>query len=230
MSQKNNPKKIPLIKFSKRVKDLLCSRKQSKKNFQLVSKNNYKYFKRSKLFFDYCYCFPYEFYKDNSFRFHLYTKQKIKMFNGHLKNKFFKNLIIFNRSSTITQTFNFHNYYFFLLNNMEKRFDYVLYRSFFVLNLKQSKQMIKQGHVKINKVRVKNFAYLLKTGDLISISSKFHKLINYNIKNITYTNEILEKSLQINYKTLQICFVNPDIIHIQLPFSFYANSVIRYFI
>merc|ERR1712115_1261 len=84
MSQKKNPKKIPLIKFSKRVKDLLCSRKQSKKNFQLVSKNNYKYFKRSKLFFDYCYCFPYEFYKDNSFRFHLYTKKKKKKKNPRL--------------------------------------------------------------------------------------------------------------------------------------------------
>ena len=123
--------------------------------------------------------------------------------------------------------FTFKNRYYFILNKLERRLDYILYKSYFVLNLKQSKQLIKHGHIKINNYSIKNSSYYVSQGDFISISYKYHSLIKYNLNRTNYHEIVVPKSLQINYKTLQIYFINSDTINLEFSFIFYVNSLIR---
>jgi len=58
----------------------------------------------------------------------------------------------------------------FFLSFFEKRIDSVLYRTYFVFNLKQVKFFIVHKHVKINKKTINNSFILLQPGDCILFS------------------------------------------------------------
>ena len=91
----------------------------------------------------------------------------------------------------------------FFLELFEKRIDSVLYRTYFVLNLKQAKHLILHKHVRINNQLVRNSFLLLRKGDLITFSKSSHSILRKNLLT-SLKFEFLPKNLEVNYNTLQI--------------------------
>jgi len=54
---------------------------------------------------------------------------------------------------------NILNRYLFFFKELGIRLDYILYKSCFVINIKQSKQLIKHGHIKVNNSIITNPTY-----------------------------------------------------------------------
>jgi len=187
--------------------------------------------KRSILPFNTYYKFPYTiFCKNNHYKHNLFNKQKLKFFYGHLSIKDMKkNINVLHLSNNNDKISNLLNRYFFFFNDLAVQLQYILYKSCFVINLQQSKQLIKHGHIKVNNFTVKNPTYKLQAGDMLSISKRYFGLVNLNLKKKKEFS-LIPKSLQINYKTLQICFIFPcALFNLQFPFEFYVNSLDRYF-
>jgi len=226
MIEKITKKEKPKLKSFRRL--IFDSKKINYKNgSRLYEKKK----QQSVMSFNTFYKFPYTlFRKNNHYKYNLFNKQKLKFLYGYLSIKHIKKTInVLHLPNKNYQTSNILNSYFFFFKELVVQLQYILYSSCFVINLKQSKQLIKHGHIKINNIPIKTPNYKLQPGDIISISKKYNNLVNFNIsqrKNIT----ILPKSLQINYKTLQICFIFPCLtFDLQFPFEFYVNSLDRYF-
>lgn len=105
------------------------------------------------------------------------------------------------------------------LNLFEKRLDVTLFKAKFSNSIRNSKQLISHGKIYVNYNKVKSQAYKLKTGDLITINSKFQFLIEQNIANSTKW-PIPPKHLNINYKTLQIIYGSLNHKNISSQFTF----------
>ena len=95
-----------------------------------------------------------------------------------------------------------------ILQLFESRLDKILYSSKFSLSVKNARQLIKHGHILINNRIVKTPSYIVKTNDLIEVSSNI-KSRNLVRKYINQSNfwPIPPKYLIINFNTLQIIFL-----------------------
>ena len=92
------------------------------------------------------------------------------------------------------------------LHFFESRLDTVLYRAKFAPTVRSARQLILHGKVYVNQIQVKSKAYNLKKGDIVSLSLDCLNLYeNYIIESIKWP--IPPKHLLINYKTLQILFI-----------------------
>jgi ribosomal protein S4 len=65
---------------------------------------------------------------------------------------------------------------------IERRLDVVLLRSNFVCTLSQARQLISHRQIFVNGVAVTSSFYVLKKGDIISVSPKVKKIIKSNMK------------------------------------------------
>jgi ribosomal 50S subunit-recycling heat shock protein len=114
------------------------------------------------------------FFNKNRFKkklkINLLNKQKI-LYYYNLKNYQLKNLIRNNKNKK------FHDYFIKIL---EKRLDNILYKSGFVRNICQSRQLIIYGKVKINKIKQSKPNYLIKVGDIV----EFNHLSNVLLKHL----------------------------------------------
>ena len=138
---------------------------------------------------------------------------------------YLKNILKKNIKKTIKKKTNkkLINFYLTFLEQFEHRLDTILYRAKFSISLRNAKQLIVHGKIFVNNKTVRIPSYKAKQGDLISINTKAHALIEKNIKNANIW-PIPPKHLSINYKTTEI-ILNSNLkeTNISTNFPFHLN-------
>ena len=94
----------------------------------------------------------------------LREKQKAKRYYGVLESQFEKYFDMANKKAGVTG----EN----LLQILESRLDNVAYRLGFALSRAEARQLVSHGHFQVNGKRVNIPSFLVKEGDVISISEK----------------------------------------------------------
>lgn len=136
-------------------------------------------------------------------------------------------------------------YFYIIKKNLKKllfesRLDSILFRSKFSYNLINSKKMINNECIMVNKKVVKDKSYLVKPGDLISINPKYYNIIPKKfkrLKSVTFWSNyswfwsIPPRYLTIKYKTMQIVFGNITNYNFSsnFPFLLDINSILKYY-
>lgn len=154
-------------------------------------------------------------YKKGKYRTILQVYKRFKLLYGNFNKKKIK--------KTIKQALvNRHNLNLNFLKVFEKRLDTVLYRAKFSLSISSARQLISHGKVFVNNKKVNSKNFLLKSGDLISISPTSTKLVELSLANSTIW-PIPPKHLIINYKILQIIVGTVDNSNVSSYFNFNLN-------
>ena len=102
--------------------------------------------------------------KQSEYGLQLREKQKAKRAYGVLEKQFHKYYTIAERMRGITG----EN----LLMLLERRLDNVVYRLGFGASRAQARQLVLHGHIRVNGKKVNIASFLLRVGDVISISEK----------------------------------------------------------
>ena len=102
--------------------------------------------------------------KQSEYGLQLREKQKAKRAYGVLEKQFHKYYTIAERMRGITG----EN----LLMLLERRLDNVVYRLGFGASRAQARQLVLHGHIRVNGKKVNIASFLVKVGDVISISEK----------------------------------------------------------
>jgi ribosomal protein S4 len=110
----------------------------------------------------------------------------------------------------------------------------VLYKSKFSPSIKNAKQLITHKHIKVNDKIEKNGSYILKQGDLISVTFKAKNIIKENLKKQFQERPdailwpIPPSYLNINYNTLEILFGDIENFNFTTSFNFKidTNSIV----
>ena len=176
-------------------------KRQKWKKFQQYSKNQLKFYKRFKIKDQFQLSVSRFASRGNSFqkkfRDNLYERKAFSLFYGKLKKKYLKRHILasFNSQHAVLKFF-------------ESRLDTVLYRANFSLTIESARQLILHGHIFVNGIPVRIKSYILKENDLISVGNNI-KARNLIKKSLDRSNfwPIPPKHLAINYRTLQILFI-----------------------
>lgn len=140
------------------------------------------------------------------FRDTLQAGKRLRLFYGNLSKNYFKKSIKTVLNKKKPKSKNLAGLEIVLLQIFESRLDTVLYRSKFAPSVRSSRQLILHGKVYVNQKQVKSKAYILKRGDIISLSLDCLNLYENNIIN-SLKWPIPPKHLIINYRTLQILFL-----------------------
>lgn len=154
------------------------------------------------------------------FRNILQERQLFSLFYGGLKQKYLKTKIV---KSIKLKNRNYIDMRHRVIQFFESRLDTVLYRAGFCLSVKEARKFVLHKHVLVNQKYVMAGSYILKPNDLIELSEK-NKTRNFVKQNITDFNfwPIPAKHLLINYKTLQILFLDTDSLNLT-KFNHYLN-------
>lgn len=161
----------------------------------------------------------------------LLNKKKISLFYGNFLEKYLKkqvNLILEKKKKILENKTNLNLVF---LSLIEKRLDVILYRSHFVLSIRNAQQLIIHNHIKVNNVKVNNPSYVLKQGDIIQITQKIEPLVHSTIIS-SHIWPLPSKYLQINYKTFEIQFNGGiEFQNMSTQFSFWPNIylLLRYY-
>lgn len=146
----------------------------------------------------------------------LQASRRFRLFYGNmLKSTFKKHL----RELKVVRT---NSPKIFLLTQLEKRLDTVLYRSKFATTFRHAKQLVVHGKIFINSSKIKSPSYIVKPGDLISVQKNVHSLVQNSIRSSKIW-PLPPKNLVINYKTLEIFYNNPNPTQYSNEFSFNLN-------
>ena len=182
--------------------------------------------------------FPYSFFFNRSYKNLLTNKQKFSCFYGSTSEKSLKKKFqISSRRLKLANLSNIHHRNIVFIEMFENRLDTILYRTYFVLNFKQARQLILHNHILVNSKRTKNFFRFIKVGDFISVSAQCHTLIRKNITE-SLKFEFLPTNLEINYRTFQICCVArlKNVMHLNnfnllddYKLEYSINAVTRFF-
>lgn len=146
----------------------------------------------------------------------LHASRRLRLLYGNIDKLFLKKTI----KAHINTKKHMSNLLF--IDLLEKRLDIILYRSKFSTTVRSAKQLIVHGKILVNNNKIKSPGYILKSGDLISINPNYNFLIKNNIKNSQIW-PLPPKNLIINYKTLEIFFVEPNPTLFSNDFSFNLN-------
>lgn len=148
----------------------------------------------------------YKFFFKKLFKQNLLDKKKFKLFFGYLKQKYVKRIskLSYLQSNKVN---NVYNSKMFFIKYLENRLDVILFRSCFVLSIRNARQLISHKHVLINNKVIKKSSFLLKKGDKITFNPKIHKLIKYYSAFSNFW-PFPPKFLQVNYKNLNIFIVD----------------------
>ena len=215
---------IKLRENAQNRQKLLKFRKKKWKSFLRFYENKLKHFKKFK---------PLDHFKyfvtkygtrgasyNKRFRDTLHAGKRLRIFYGNLLSKYFKKKIKATLKKKQPNLKNLIELELAFLQIFESRLDTVLYRSKFAPSMRSVRQLIKHGKVYVNDTQVKSKAYLLKSGDVISLSLECLDLYeSYILDSIKWP--LPPKHLVINYKTLQILFLgNIKSTNIANEFSF----------
>ena len=109
----------------------------------------------------------------------LREKQKVKRIYGLLENQFHNYFVRAERAKGITGDN--------LLIGLERRLDNIVYRLGFATSRNQARQIVRHGHVMVNKRKVNIPSYAARPGDEISIHEKSRKnpLIQYSVESVS---------------------------------------------
>jgi len=216
-------KRLQLLKFKKQkwqrlIFSLQRMLNRRKKNFKVYDINRYylpKFYNPFKR-------------KYNSV---LQAKKKISLFYGGLSLKFIKKQVSFvveNKKKIKNSQIKINQ---FFLSLMEKRLDVVLYRTHFILSIRNAQQLILHKHIQVNGVTITNPSYVLEKGSLITISPKTRHLIYRNVIQ-SHMWPLPPKYLQVNYKTFEIIFIeNIEFQNISTLYPFWPEIfyLLRYY-
>lgn len=135
----------------------------------------------------------------------LQNKQKTSFYYGGLKRKFWKRTINYlaNRKKSFWKLKFFKH--LSLLNLLERRLDVVIYRSHFTSSLRNARQLIQHGHIKLNDTIVTESSIMLNNFDKITLTKTTKNLVNKNLKESLLW-PLPPKYLIINYKTFEIIY------------------------
>ena len=142
----------------------------------------------------------------NKFRYYIINKRIFKNLFGNIKKRKIKALL---RIKNSNQTCILKRLIFkqTIRKRLENELTYILIKSYFALNLRDAKQLINHGHVKINNHVVKSHSSLIKVGDKITFSNYIKPLLEYRVAyNIMWP--LIPKNIQISYKIFQIVIIN----------------------
>ena len=230
LTKKNNYKPLykKFLKLKENIqnrKKILTFKKQKWKFFIQNYKKKLKYYNKYKLKNQANYTVLKFANKKTSYsKRYLYNLQVsilFKLFYGGIKQKSLKKNI-----KTIKKHKKKYNNLIklnlLLLKIFEKRLDTILYRAKFTSSIRNSRQLISHNKIFVNNELVKSKSAILKFGDLITVDSKYHNLIRKNIQNLN-TWPIPPKNLIINYKTLQIIFLNFKNTNFKTNFNYNLN-------
>lgn len=141
------------------------------------------------------------------FRDTLQAGKKLRIFYGDLLAKHLKKKVRIVLKKKRSELRAFASLEKALVNTFEKRLDIILYRSKFAPSVRSAKQLILHGKVYVNNTKIKNKAYSLKKGDVVHLDLNCLNLYeNYILTSMKWP--IPPKHLIINYKTLQILFLD----------------------
>ena len=137
------------------------------------------------------------------------TKKTFNLFYSSLNQNYLKKIIKTSVRNS-NQVKNRLNVKKFVIDILEKRLDVILYRSHFVLSIRNARQLIKHKHVLINEKIITDSSVSVIKGDSISFSKKSHKIIKYYL---TLSNlwPLPPAYLQVNYRLFQLQLID-DII------------------
>ena len=102
--------------------------------------------------------------KVSQYALQLMEKQKIKAYYGILERQFARYFKIAKKSTEMTGVA--------LLKNLECRLDNLVYRIGFARSIRQARQMVSQGHILLNGVKVDIPSCNVKVNDVISLKEK----------------------------------------------------------
>ena len=142
--------------------------------------------------------------------------KRFRLFYGGLSKTHIKKLV----KITLNKKYRKINPLFLKL--FESRLDTILHRAKFSQSIRNARQLILHGKVLVNNQPIQIKSYILKPGDLITINSKYSKLIETSIQQSDIW-PIPPKHLIINYKTLQIIFGTFEDTNLSLNFSYHLN-------
>lgn len=148
----------------------------------------------------------YLFKLKRKFKMNLISKQKFSFFYGNLLTKYLKFIVNKSLNSNKSKPQDF------LIQILESRIDVLLFRAHFVKTIKEARQLILHGHVRVNGIKQTYYKHVLKKGDLIEISLKKIPSIQSNIFTKSFY-PLVPSYLQINYNILQIKLIDKPSIH-----------------
>lgn len=157
---------------------------------------------------------------NNGYFNNLLIKKRFALFYGSITNKniaYFVKVVnrIANKKSLLSNVF---------INLLESRIDSILYRVHFFKSIRQSRLSVKHGHISVNGRMIKNFKYLLRKGDRISVTKKNHTIIKTNLYNSSFLS-VPPSNIKVNYRTLQIIMLDNNVKHnISNLFSFHLGT------
>ncbi len=99
----------------------------------------------------------------------LREKQKVKRLYGVLENQFRNIFQEADRQKGITGEI--------LLTLLERRLDNTVYRLGFANSRNEARQLVKQNHFSVNRVKVSIPSYLVKPGDAVEVREKSKKIV-----------------------------------------------------
>ena len=156
----------------------------------------------------------YNSYKQN-FKSTLVTRKIFDLFYGFIGKKNLKRTLVQNKKK-IRDCLDF-------IKVFEHRLDVVLYRARFCHSMRSAQQYIVHGKVFVNGKVVYSKNYLLKPGDLVSVSLLSLER-SYNDGYELDTWPIFPKHLIVNYRTAEIIFTEIKHTNLSASFPFYFNS------
>ena len=159
----------------------------------------------------------------NRFKKNLTIKKRFKILYGNLKKKYVKSII---KHSALKVKFNSkkRNLKHYLICLLERRLDVILLKSYFALNLRNARQLISHGNIKVNGKIVKNNGIILKCGDKITVENKIHPFLEYRLSNNMMW-PLPPSYLQINYKIFQIILI---FVPLNSNLSFNSNTKLNF--
>lgn len=166
-------KKNLTITKKKYFKNIVKKRKLvklSKNHFHLMK--NYTFYEKQK-----------EYDLKYYIKYKLNIKRIFKLYYPNVKDK-----ILINYMEQSKKVSYFHNKSF--LNQITRRLDSIVFSAGFVKTHKESKQLIKYGHILVNNKKVTSLNYLVKKYDIISINPKYINSMKYYLGKV-YRNKII---------------------------------------
>lgn len=151
----------------------------------------------------------------------LLEKQKLKAYYGVMEKQFRRYVFAALKSKESSDEY--------LIQNLERRLDNIVYRLGFGYTLRQARQMVVHGHILVNGQRVNIPSYKVSVGDVISLKEKsrsveaFADNFNASLLNLPY----LEKNTENFYGILTKVPLKNEV-PVQLRFSkileFYSKN------
>ena len=160
--------------------------------------------------------------KPSDYGIQLQAKQKLKGYYGNINERQFRNIY---KKAAMQKGDTGEN----LIGLLERRLDAVVYRAKFSTTIFSARQLINQGHVKVNGKKVNIGSYIVKEEDTIEIRDKSKQLAFIDIALASKERETPEY-IHMDEKNKKVTFVRtPKFEEVPYPVVMEPNLVIEYY-